>query len=242
MTVFERFVDDGCNSCFHGEVWRQNAEAKMQVLGLHPIWMHRKATTFNGVGTSTTSGKLKIPMAIRLRESGMVVPGCVHSCEIPWTTHPLLLSQACQAKLGMTERVRDGSITLDDYNAQSLEVPLQVVTGLFMTRIDHLIRDHYASNPLLNDLVIDRDDELGVNSAARDSDRSNSSDCYTHIMVNVRSRECPKSVLQADTIIVSCGLANFERTSWSTHRRHEFCGFLRRTGQRRRLRQVRWQF
>ena len=124
----------------------------------------------------------------------------------------------------MTKRVRDGSITLDDYDAQSLEVPRQV-TGLFMTRIDHLIRDDYASNPLLNDLVIDRDDELGVNSAARDSDRSNSSDCYTHAMVNVRSREFPKSVLQADTIIVSCGLANFERTSWSTHRRHEFWWF-----------------
>ena len=30
------------------------------------------------------------------------------------------------------------------------------------------------------------------------------------------------SVLQADTIVVSCGLANFEQSSWSTHRRHEF--------------------
>ena len=37
----------------------------------------------------------------------------------------------------------------------------------------------------------------------------------------VSSRE----VLQADTIVVSCGLANFERTSWSTQRRHDFCGF-----------------
>ena len=125
----------------------------------------------------------------------------------------------------MTKRVRDGSITLDDYDAQSLEVPRQVGTGLFQTRIDHLIRDDYASNPLLNDLVVDRDDELFVNSAARDSDRSNCSDCFTHAMVNVLSREFPKSVLQADTIIVSCGLANFERTSWSTHRRHEFWGF-----------------
>ena len=77
-------------------------------------------------------------------------------------------------------------------------------------------------NPLLNDLVIDFDDELGVNSVARDSDTSNSSDCFTHAMVNVRSREFPRSVLQADTIIVSCGLANFERTSWSTQRRDEF--------------------
>ena len=47
--------DDGCNSCCHGEVWRQNAEAKMSVLRLQPIWVHRKATTFNGVRTSTTS-------------------------------------------------------------------------------------------------------------------------------------------------------------------------------------------
>ena len=45
-------IDDGCNSCCHGEVWRHNAEAKMKVLRLQHIWVHRKATTFNGVGTS----------------------------------------------------------------------------------------------------------------------------------------------------------------------------------------------
>ena len=103
-----------------------NAEAKMKVLGLHPIWLHRKATTFNGVGTSTTSGKLKIPMAIRLQESDVVIPGCVHSHEIPEKTHLLLVSQACQAKLGIAKRARDGSITLEDYDAQSLEVARQV--------------------------------------------------------------------------------------------------------------------
>ena len=80
-------IDDGCNSCCHGEVWRQNAEAKMKVLRLNPIWVHRKATTFNGVGTSTTSGKLNIPMAIGVQESDMVIPGCVHSHEILEKTH-----------------------------------------------------------------------------------------------------------------------------------------------------------
>ena len=34
----------------------------------------------------------------------------------------------------------------------------------------------------------------------------------------------PRSVLQADTIIVSCGLANFEQSSLSRHRRREFWG------------------
>ena len=165
-------VDDGCNSCCYGEVWRHNAETKMKVLCFHHIWLHRKATTFNG----NPSGKLKIPMAIRLQESDVVIARCVHSHEILENTHPMLVSQACQAKLGMTKRVRDGSITLDDYDAQSLEVARQVGTGLFVIRIDPLINDDYASNPLLNDL-------LGVNSAARDSDQSNSPDCFTHAIV-----------------------------------------------------------
>ena len=121
----------------------------------------------------------------------------------------------------MTKRVRDGSITLDDYGAQSLEVAPQVETGLFMIRIDHLIYNDYMCNPLLNDLVIDLDDEPVIDSTARDSDQSNFPDCFTHAMVNVRGCEIPRNVVQADTIVVSCGLANFEQSSWSTHRRHE---------------------
>ena len=146
----------------------------MKVLRLQPIWVHRKATTFNGVGTSTISGKPKNPMAIRLQESDMVILGCVHSHEILKKTHPLLLSQACQAKLGMVKRVRDGSITLDDYDEQSLEVVGQVGMGLFMIRIDHLVYNDHVRNPLLDDLVIDFDDEPGIDSTARDSDQTNS--------------------------------------------------------------------
>ena len=217
-------IDDGCDSCCHGEGWRQNAEAKMKVLGLHPIWLHRKASAFNGVGTSTTSGKLKIPMAIRLQEFDMVIRGFVHLHGIPQKTHPLLVSQSCQAELGMTKRVRDGSITLDDYGAQSLEVARQVGTGLFMIGIDHLIFNDDVCNPLLNGFVIDFDDELGIDSTARDSDQSKFPDCFTHAMVKVRRCEIPRNVLQADTIVVSCGLANFEQSSWLTHRLHEFWG------------------
>ena len=60
----------------------------------------------------------------------------------------------------MTKRVRDGSITLDDYHAESLEVARQVGTGLFMIRIDHLIYNDYVCYPLLDGLVIDFIDEL----------------------------------------------------------------------------------
>ena len=95
---------------------------------------------------------------------------------------------------------------------------------MFLIRSDHLIYNDFASNPLLNDLVIDFDDELGFNSAGRHSDQSNSPDCFTHAMVNDCSFGIPRSVFQTDTIIVSCGLANFEQSSWSTHRRPEFWG------------------
>ena len=88
-------------------------------------------------------------------------------------------------------------------------------------RIDHLTRDDYACSPLLNDFVIDFDDESGVNSLARDSDQSNF-DCFTHAMVNACCRDSPRSVLQADTIAVSCGVANLEQSSWSTLRCHKF--------------------
>ena len=40
----------------------------------------------------------------------------------PKKTLLLLLSQACQARLGMTKRVREGSITLNDHDSQSLDV------------------------------------------------------------------------------------------------------------------------
>ena len=151
----------------------------------------------------------------------MVIRGCVHSHGILEKTHPLLLSQACQAKLGMTKRVRDGSVTLDDYDSQSLEVARQVGTGLFVIRIDHLIYNDYVCNLLLNDLVIDFDDEPGVDSTAGHSDQTKSPDCFTHATVNLCGCEIPRNVLQADTSVVSCGRANFEESSWSTHRRHE---------------------
>ena len=64
----------------------------------------------------------------------------------------------------MTKRLREGSITLDDYDAQPQEVARHVGTGLFMIKIDHLIRDDYVCNPLLSDFAIDLGDEPDVNN------------------------------------------------------------------------------
>ena len=78
-------------------------------------------------------------MAVKLEESGRIIPGCVHTHEIPVKSHPLLLSLACQAKLGRVKHVCHGSISLDDCGGQKLEVVRQAGTGLFTSRSEHLV-------------------------------------------------------------------------------------------------------
>ena len=80
-----------------------NAETKMKVLGFHPIWLHGEATTCNGVETSTTNGTLKIPMAIRLQESDMVMPGYVHSHENSREDTSLVSVSGMSSKVGNDE-------------------------------------------------------------------------------------------------------------------------------------------
>ena len=45
--------------------------------------------------------------------------------------------------MGFTKSVRKGTITMDDYEGQNLEVVRQANTGLVMIRIDHLIYEQY---------------------------------------------------------------------------------------------------
>ena len=71
-------------------------------------------------------------------------------------------------------------------------------------KTDHFVHDDYVCNFLLDDLVIDSGAKLDVNNVARGPDRPCSPD------FDDSRRIFPRSVLQADTIIVSCGLANFK--------------------------------
>ena len=162
----------------------------------------------------------------------------VFSHQTPDTTKNelvLLLSQACQARLGMTKRVRKRSITSDD--SQPSEVARQAGIRLFTIRIDHFVHDDHVCNFLLDDLVIDSGGEPDVKNVARGPDQPCSPDCSTHAMVGDSRRIFPRSVLQTDTIIVSCGLPNFERTSWSTAMLQMLVN-ARRTGYSGRPRQV----
>ena len=128
--------DDGCNSCCHFEVWRQiAAKMKMKVFWPSTQLGTQKGNYFQWRWNEHDKWEVEDLRGHTTARIRQVIRGCVHSHEIPEKTHPLLLSQACQAKLGMMKRVRDGSITLDDHDAQSLEVARQVGTGLLMIRI-----------------------------------------------------------------------------------------------------------
>ena len=104
-------ADDGCNSCCHGELWRINAEEKWKNLGFKCYFRNKAPMSFDGAGSTQTRGKIKVPMALRLEENGLILPSRLSSHEIPKKVTPLLLSQALQAHLGMTKCVRRGSIT-----------------------------------------------------------------------------------------------------------------------------------
>ena len=62
----------------------------------------------------------------------------------------------------LTKRASGDSITLDNYDLQSLEFAQQLETGPLLTRIDHSVHDGYARNSLLSDPVIFFDDESVV--------------------------------------------------------------------------------
>ena len=212
-------VDDGCNSCTHSKEWRLNAEEKWKKLGFKCYMSDSKTTKFTGIGTSATTGKWKMPAAFLLNESGMLLPGSIDSHETEKSKHPLLISQACQAKLGFTKKSRDGTITMDDYENQGLEVARQARTGLFMVRIDHLLVEQYLPLPeQLRSLLIEQPELV----------ESSSEEVAEPIAYVARSRLQPQQyliphrTLDRPTVIVSCGLLNFETSAYANGSSLEF--------------------
>ena len=171
---------------------------QLGTLGLKPVWLHRISATFNGVATS---GTLKLPMAVKLEQCG------------PEKARSILLSLDCHAQLGMMKCVRDGSISLDGYGGQSLEVARQIGADLFMIGIDHLTLHDYPTNLLFTVLILHGGDDfvhfrIDVNvssshdSAARDCEQLVA---FNDAMVSVSSSGVSMCDLRADTIVVRCG-------------------------------------
>ena len=122
-----------------------------------------------------------MPMGLKLKESGRVVPGALDSHETEPSPdvrpHPLLLSNKVQARLGFTKSARNGKVTLDDFEGQSLEVARDKGSGLLMIRIDHLFIEQYQTLPLRTLLLEQIGDDIphinGVESSDDDAEIGN---------------------------------------------------------------------
>ena len=109
-------VDEGCNACTHSKRWMDDARRKWRKLGFDAYQVSSTPTTFNGVGTGLTTGRHKIPIGLRLEETGLILPGGLESHEMDEGGHVMLLSQAVQATLGFLKSVRNGTIVMDPYS------------------------------------------------------------------------------------------------------------------------------
>ena len=125
----------------------KDATAKWARLGFTSRLKFGTVTNFSGVGSKASGGKHTIPCGLRLEESHLILPGRLDSHEMPNSMHPLLISQACQAKLGFRRDVRDGTITMKDHEDQNLEVARQTRTGFF-------IHEMYRTEPKVSHLLI----------------------------------------------------------------------------------------
>ena len=91
-------IDVACNSNCHGELWHANATVKWAKNGFKSYLVSNTSTNFRGVGSSGSTGKHKLPIALRLKESGLVIPGMVDSHEIPGTPKDTVLYGAPESR------------------------------------------------------------------------------------------------------------------------------------------------
>ena len=85
--------DDGCNSTTHGGKWGQDANKKFRKKGVELKLVAEKGTSFSGIGKARAKGQYKLPLCVKLRETGFVPLGTVVSWEVPGESFPMLLSQ-----------------------------------------------------------------------------------------------------------------------------------------------------
>ena len=103
-------LDEGCNSCTHSRIWRQDAQRKFANLGLRMHQLDSDPTNFNGIAGTTSSGKWVCPIGMCMQPSEEIIPGVLTSHEMdgPDKDFPLLLSKPFQQKLGFVKDMRAG--------------------------------------------------------------------------------------------------------------------------------------
>ena len=97
-------IDEGCNSCCHGELWATNAKEKLRKLGYQFETIDNETRTITGIGEGKSNRRYTIPFAIKTT-GGIAVAGAVGSRQIEAAQHPILLSLDVQAELAFVKDV-----------------------------------------------------------------------------------------------------------------------------------------
>ena len=115
------YLDSGCNSTCHGELWMKNFE---MMTGYHPEWIDAIAKSMTGIGGSTKSlGTRKLYVGLETDED-YYVPGELTSMEIEGSHAPLLLSLQAQQDLGLVIDLVDGTV-----HSKTLKCTFKTIRG-----------------------------------------------------------------------------------------------------------------
>ena len=97
-------------------------------------------------------------------------------------------------------------------------------TGLFLVRIDHLREEQYANKHKLGHLLIQDGDVEPQHSPS--SEEEHPSNAYMGKKRGAEKKDqaptLPPRVLDAETLVISCGALNYESTSFSTKQSKSF--------------------
>ncbi|MDA8583635.1 hypothetical protein N9L68_05360 [bacterium] len=203
-------MDEGCNSCCHGEVWRQSADEKFKKLGVHCVRMDSISANFVGPGEKNSNGRFELPMALKLQD-GTIAAGVISSHEMEDSDHPLLLSQIAQAKLGKVKSMRKGAIAFSDYGDRERDSTSSPYGTLHDPHRPHLDTRLHGSHPTLERGAPpdwEADERLRVNTDSEDEH-------IGQIAVRLDSKRLSRDLQNAKHVIISCGIENFEVTYWS---------------------------
>ena len=103
----------------------------------------------SGIGRATIQGTYRFPIGLKLCQSGLIIPGSCTSSMTSERDHPLLLSDADQATLGLIKNKRTGVISMADYPGETIRVAythdtrLQVICLSDILDKVHWENDHY---------------------------------------------------------------------------------------------------
>ena len=131
--------DEGCNANCHSDEWARNTDEKIAKMNVQQKfeWVHRRAKTYNGIGGTKvgTLGKRRLPAAWWLVNQKKVLSGFLESHEQKGS-HPLLLSDGSQARMGFVKDMRAGKIYLKDYD-DYIDIYRAKGSGLRVVCISH---------------------------------------------------------------------------------------------------------